>query len=91
MNLAYENMYVFTEIASMEIPLKKFELPSLLGQLDDMHLISKMHKAVHVPVSNSSEHLKCPTLPAAYFENIAAKKIRNRKKKERKVGLIVAK
>jgi hypothetical protein len=44
MTLRFDQIYTFTEVASFDISMKKRELPNLIGKLDDLVLLSKIHK-----------------------------------------------
>lgn len=41
MTIQHDQFYTFTEVASLDIPMKKEELLNLVGILDDLVLVSK--------------------------------------------------
>lgn len=83
MKLCYSQLYAFTEIASLDIPMKKSDLLNLVGRLDDLKLISKIHKTLCDTSPTDLTDLRCPTLSATYFNDFSS----NMASKKRKVGL----
>ncbi|ORX43203.1 hypothetical protein DM01DRAFT_318275 [Hesseltinella vesiculosa] len=61
MHLKYDKVYTFTEITAIDIPMKKSELLNLVGRLDDLVLLIKIHKTLCCPVATSIDNLRCPT------------------------------
>lgn len=67
MNLEYEHLYTFTEIASMEVPLKKSDLLNLVGRLDDMKMLSHVHSKLCKPSNADINHLRVKTSQYSYL------------------------
>ncbi|KAG1441975.1 hypothetical protein G6F46_013188 [Rhizopus delemar] len=80
MQLGYDKIYTFTEIAAIDIPMKKSELLNLVGRLDDMVLLIKIHKTLCCPVTTSIDDFRCPT-HSAWYTGDYAERITNKKGK----------
>jgi hypothetical protein len=83
MYLMSNQLYTFTELASFNIPLKKCELLNLIGHLDDMLLVSKIHKTLCSATTENQDHLRCPTHSGWYTREF----MQSRESKKRKLSL----
>ncbi|KAG0169398.1 hypothetical protein DFQ30_003671 [Apophysomyces sp. BC1015] len=83
MHLQQDQLYTFTEIAAIDIPMKKSELLNLVGRLDDLMLVVKIHKTLCSPSTTIADNLRCPTHPLWYAGNGSETK----SNKKRKVSL----
>ncbi|KAI9005455.1 hypothetical protein CLU79DRAFT_713151, partial [Phycomyces nitens] len=80
MHLQHDQLYTFTEIAAIDIPMKRSELLNLVGRLDDLLLVVKAHKTLCYPSTTITDNLRCPTHPLWYAGNWSETKF-NRKRK----------
>ncbi|KAG0800416.1 hypothetical protein G6F22_002256 [Rhizopus arrhizus] len=83
MYLMSNQLYTFTELASFNIPLKKCELLNLIGHLDDMLLVSKIHKTLCSAATENQDHLRCPTHSGWYTREF----MQSKESKKRKLSL----
>lgn len=83
MHLQQDQLYTFTEIAAIDIPMKKSELLNFVGRLDDLMLVVKIHKTLCSPSTTIADNLRCPTHPLWYAGNRSETK----SNKKRKVSL----
>lgn len=61
MHLMSHQLYTFIELVSFEISLKKCQLLNLIDHLDDMLLVSKLHKTIRSTTREDQGHLRCST------------------------------
>jgi hypothetical protein len=66
MNLQYKHHYTFTEIVSLEIPLKKSDLLNLVGRFDDLTTLSYIHDNLCTPSTRDISHLRIETSQYSY-------------------------
>ncbi|KAI9024295.1 hypothetical protein CLU79DRAFT_100264 [Phycomyces nitens] len=65
-SLQYKHLYIFTEIVSLEIPLKKSDILNLVGRFDDLATLSYIHDNLCTPSTGDISHLRIETSQYSY-------------------------
>ncbi|CAO3613230.1 unnamed protein product [Cunninghamella echinulata] len=79
MNMNHKNLYIFNEITSIKIPIKKSEIMMILGRLDDLKLLSRTHRTSCIPSLRNTLFYSCPTFPISDFDTPESSKINKKK------------
>ncbi|KAG1057616.1 hypothetical protein G6F43_000566 [Rhizopus delemar] len=80
MSLQYKHLYTFTEIVSLEIPLKKSDLLSLVGRFDELATLSYIHANLCTPSIRDISHLRIETSQNSYVcDSLDQSKTKKRK------------